>query len=162
MLTLGAASPHHADPRFDLISLTLTGAGGASPHHAASWFDLIADLNWLLASLAVIVVVAGIMLFDFSLKRRLLREISRNDRRQPPWLAESLLCIFARAKDIDALMGDFEELFARDRASGMSEHRAVARYWARVLRSLWPQIWQWTKRIGWAGLIAVVLRKSGG
>jgi hypothetical protein len=37
---------------------------------------------------------------------------------EPPWLAESLLCIFARAKDVEALMGDFEELFARDCESG--------------------------------------------
>ena len=81
---------------------------------------------------------------------------------EPPGLAESLLCIFARttrAKDIDAIMGDFEELFARDCASGMSERRAAARYWARVLRSIGPQMWQAIKRIGLFGLIAAALKR---
>jgi hypothetical protein len=137
----------------------LTGVMGGDAHHAASWFDLIASLNWWLAGLSVIAVLASSATMTFLLKHRSLLEISGKDRREPPWLAESLLCIFARAKDIDALMGDFEELFARDRASGMSQRRAVARYWARVLRSLWPQIWQWIKRIGWAGLIAAVLKR---
>jgi hypothetical protein len=86
-------------------------------------------------------------------------EISRNERREPPWLAESLLCIFARAKDIEALMGDFEELFARDCASGMSKRRASARYWARVLRSIGPQMWQAIRRVGLLGLIAAALRR---
>jgi hypothetical protein len=93
--------------------------------------------------------------------RRWKRGSSSNGRREVPGLAEFLLCIFARAKDIEALMGDFEEYFERDCASGMSERRAVVRYWARVLRSLWPQIWQWIKRVGWAGLIAAVLEAIG-
>jgi hypothetical protein len=85
-----------------------------------------------------------------------------SDIQEPPWLAEFLLGIFARttrAKDIDALWGDFQEYLARDRASGMSRRRVVARYLARVLRSLWPQVWHWIKRVGWAGLIAAVLKR---
>ena len=135
--------------------LTL-GVGGAHPH-IASWFDSIATLNWPLAGLGLVLAFAFALIIEFYLRRRL----DGNNRTEPPWLAESLLCIFARAKDIDALMGDLEELFARDCASGMSQRRAVARYWARVLRSIGPQIWQAIKRIGWAGLIAAVLRKSG-
>jgi hypothetical protein len=92
------------------------------------------------------------------LERRSLPKISGNERREAPWLAESLLRIFARTKDIEALIGDFEEYFRRDCASG-SERRAVVRYWARVLRSLWPQIWQWINRVGWAALIAAVLKR---
>jgi len=71
--------------------------------------------------------------------------------REPPWLAESLLCIFARvarAKDIDALMGDFAELFERDCASGLLRRRAVARYWARVIRSIGTKLWQAVRRVG--------------
>jgi hypothetical protein len=87
------------------------------------------------------------------------RRGKRVDLAQPPWLAEALLCIFARAKDVDALMGDFEELFARDCESGISSRRAVARYWARVLRSIGPQMWQAFKRLGLFGLIAAALRR---
>ena len=81
--------------------------------------------------------------------------------REPPWLAESLLCIFARAKDIDALMGDFEEHFERDCASGMLRRRAVARYWARVIRSIGPQLWQAVRRDGLiiGVIIAELLRR---
>jgi hypothetical protein len=82
-----------------------------------------------------------------------------SDTREPPGLAEFLLGSFARAKDIEALKDHFEELFERDCASGMSERRAVRRYWAKVLRSLWPQIWQWINRVGWAALIAAVLKR---
>jgi hypothetical protein len=84
------------------------------------------------------------------------------DTLEPPGLAEILLCIFApitRAKDIDGLMGDFAERFARDSASGMSRRRAVCRYWGRVLRSVRPQIWQAIQRVGWLGLIAAFLRQ---
>ena len=45
-------------------------------------------------------------------------------------------------------MGDFEELFARDYEAGMSQRRAVVRYWARVLRSIGPQTWQAIRRVG--------------
>lgn len=81
---------------------------------------------------------------------------------EPPGLAE-IMCIFARttrAKDIDALWGDFEEFFARDCASGMSRSRAVRRYWARVLRSIGPQILQAIKRVGLLGsLVAAALKR---
>lgn len=82
-----------------------------------------------------------------------------NERRAPSGLAEFLLCIFARTKDLDALMGDEEERFARDCASGMSQRRAVFRYWARALRSVWPQFWQFVRRVGLLGLIAAALRR---
>ena len=87
------------------------------------------------------------------------RAWSDSERREPPLLAKSLLCIFARTKDIDALMGDFEEQFARDCKSGMSDRRAAARYWAQVLRSIGPQMWQAIKRVGLLGLIAAALRR---
>jgi hypothetical protein len=90
--------------------------------------------------------------------------ILRGRRRQwsrsegPPKLAELLLYIFARAKDIDALAGDLEEYFERDRAEGMSLGRARRRYWGRTIRSIGPQMWQAVKRIGLFGLIANSLR----
>jgi hypothetical protein len=82
--------------------------------------------------------------------------------REPPWLAEILLRIFARtacAKDIEALMGDFEELFERDCASAMSQRRAVGRYWARVIRSIGPQMMQAVRRLGWLGLTMAAFRR---
>ena len=130
-------------------------------HHAVtSWFDLISALPWkfVIAFALLGMAVSGLTLW-LKRKRRSLLEIRGNERRESPWLAESLLCIFARAKDIEALMGDFEELFARDCASGMSQRRAVARYWARVLRSIGPQMMQAIKRVGWLGLIAAALRR---
>jgi hypothetical protein len=86
---------------------------------------------------------------------------SRITDKGPPRLAEFLLCIFARTKDIEALMGDFEELFERDCTSG-THRRAVIRYWARVIRSVGPQMWQAVKRVGWLGLIAAALRSTKG
>jgi len=81
------------------------------------------------------------------------------DTREPPWLAESLLCIFARAKDIDALMDHFEELFERDCAADMSRHRANVRYWSKVIRSIGPQMLQAARRLGWLGLIMAAFRQ---
>jgi len=87
-----------------------------------------------------------------------LDESSGNERREPPWMAE-FLCAFARAKDIDALMGDFAELFARDCLAGMSQRRAVVRYWVRVLHSIGPQMSQAIRRVGVLGLLAAALRR---
>jgi hypothetical protein len=126
--------------------------------HAASWLDLISGLPHALEGLVVAVFGALAMTTVLEILRQGKRGSSSNERREVPWLAESLLRIFARTKDIEALIGDFEEYFGRDCASG-SERRAVARYWARVLRSLWPQIWQWINRVGWAALIAAVLKR---
>jgi hypothetical protein len=135
--------------------LTLTGAGGAAHPHVASWYDILGFSPWWAVALWVTVSVFATGFF-------VVRRSDGDKRREAPWLAESLLYIFARAKDIESMMGDFEELFARDCDSGMSNRRAIARYWARVLRSIRPQLLQALKRIGWAGLIAAVLRKSGG
>ena len=79
--------------------------------------------------------------------------------RRGPWLAESLLCVFARAKDIEALMGDFEELFAKDCETGLSRRRAVVRCWVRVLRSVGPLMRQAIRRVGVLGLLAVALKR---
>jgi len=138
------------------------------PHHAVvSWFDSIFSVLGLwgfgfaglvLASLAALITLTAQNVLLNGLYRR-KRRISGNERREPPLLAESLLCIFARTKDIEALMGDFEERFARDCASGMSQRRAVFRYWSQVLRSIGPQMWQAIKRVGLLGLIAAALRR---
>ena len=136
----------------------LTGVMGGHAHHAASWFDYIFSALGLGGSGVAALVVAAALItltLQHGLPRR-KRQSSGNERREPPWLAESLLCIFA--KDIEALIGDFKEYFGRDCAKG-SERRAVALYWARVLRSLRPQIWQWINRVGWAALIAAVLKR---
>jgi hypothetical protein len=148
-------------PEYSGVGEMLTGV--ISPHPAvAGWFDYIHSFPWTFwqAFVAVGVVITTINVTAISVWR--LRKQGRSSssvRREPPWLAESLLCIFARAKDIDALMGDFEELFTRDCASGMPHGRAVARYWARVLRSLWPQMWQAIRRVGLLGLIAAALKR---
>ncbi len=81
------------------------------------------------------------------------------DTREPPGLAEFLLSVFARAKDIDALMDQLEVRFGRDCASGMSRSRAVRRYWSRVIRSIGPQILQAARRLGWLGLIMAAFRR---
>jgi hypothetical protein len=138
--------------------LTLTGAGGP-PHHTASSFDSIAhSLPYGLAGL--VVAVLGALTMTFVMKALWERRRSNgNGRREPPLFAEALLCVFARPKDREALMGDFEELFAQDCALGMSGRRASTRYWARVLRSIGPQMWQAVRRVGLLGLIAAALRR---
>jgi hypothetical protein len=77
-------------------------------------------------------------------------------RVESPGLAEILLRSFIRAKEIEAIVGDLEEDFRRNCASGMSGRRASYRYWGQVLSSIGPQMWQALKRVGWAGLIAAV------
>jgi hypothetical protein len=130
-----------------------------------AWFDYLFRQPWetqVTFGLGIGAGVAGLSTGFMTLSVMLIR--FRRDKRvgppEPPWLAESLLCIFARAKDIEALMGDFEELFARDCESGVSSRRAVVRYWARVLRSIGPQVWQAFKRVGLFGLIAAALRRQ--
>jgi hypothetical protein len=139
----------------------LTGVMGGQAHHAASWFDLISAVPWGPA-LALFCGMFGFAMALTAWSRRRTRRSpiasSGNERREPPWLAETLLGVFARTKDIEALLGDSEEIFKRDCAC-MSERRARRRYWAQVLRSLWPQTWQWINRVGWVALIAAVLKR---
>lgn len=90
--------------------------------------------------------------------KRMLRRMGIRPKGPPP-LAELLLCMFARGKDIDAIMGDFEEYYERDCANGINLRRAKFRYWGRVARSIGPQVWQTIKRLGLFGLIAAVLRR---
>ena len=135
--------------------------GVITPPHVASWYEFFSTLfggwmPWALWTGLTILMIGPV--WDL-IGRQWRGRSSDNKRQGPPWLAESLLCIFARTKDIDALMGDFEEIFARDCASGMSQRRAIARYWARVLRSIGPQMWQAIKRIGLLGLIAAALKR---
>jgi hypothetical protein len=138
----------------------LTGVMHGHAHDAASlWSVLASALPEGIGFFSVIFAIGmGFATFMKGRTRRSSLASSGDGRREAPWLAESLLRIFARTKDIEALIGDFEEYFERDCASG-SERRAVARYWARVLRSLRPQIWQWINRVGWAALIAAVLKR---
>jgi hypothetical protein len=69
-------------------------------------------------------------------------------RSSPPLVAEFLLCLFARKKDTVTLVGDLQEYFSRDLDAGISVRRAKARYWARVLGSIGPQVWQMLLRVG--------------
>jgi hypothetical protein len=126
-------------------------------HRTAVWgfgyIPAFPSVFWLGGLLLGAIIVALIALQVLRKRRP-----SGNQRRELPRTAEALLCIFARAKDIDALMGDFEELYARDTASGMSQSRAVVRYWARVLRSVGPLACRAIKRVGMVGLIAAAIR----
>jgi hypothetical protein len=138
----------------------MLGVGGA--HHAASWswVDFIFTALGLWGSIAALVV--GVALITLTLQRglpRRKRRSSGDERREPPLFAETLLCIFARPKDREALLGDFEEYFERDCARGMSGRRASTLYWARVVHSIGPQMWQAFKRLGLFGLIAAALRR---
>ena len=77
----------------------------------------------------------------------------------PPGLAECLLQVFGRAKDIEALVGDISQRFNEDVHTGMSTNRAKRRYWGRVLRSIWPLFKQCIKRAGILGLMFAAIKK---
>ena len=103
----------------------------------AAWLDILPYPRGVSELLIGLASGAGAFVaFARALRRQ------RVDLAEVPLLAEGLLGIFARGKDIEALKGDFEELFARDCEAGISLRRAKARYWARVLRSIGPQIVQ--------------------
>jgi hypothetical protein len=55
--------------------------------------------------------------FGFGTYCHFFRRGRSSERPTPTQLAEFLLGVFARAKDIESLMGDFEGLFAGDCAS---------------------------------------------
>jgi hypothetical protein len=137
--------------------MLLMGAGG-SPHAQHGLLDWLTShsLLWVYAGVTILLTLCWVAVQSVKKRRP---DLGGRATRQPPLLAEALLCMFARAKDIDALMGDFEEHFARDREAGMSQWRARVRYWARVLRSTGPQMWQAAKRLGLLGLIAAAMRR---
>lgn len=117
---------------------------------------------WAVLLIVVFAALTRIIVFVRLLRGRnnLPARKSRNEEgHSPPLLAEALLCIFARDKDINSLRGDFEEIFARNCASGMKLRRAKALYWAWVIRSIGPQMVQAVRRLGWFGLIMAALRR---
>ena len=147
-------------PKYSGAGAMLTGVitPPPPPPHVVSWYDFLFTFPWLSGFVGVLVALTGALIVTFAMKTWEERRSSGNERREPPWLAETLLGVFARTKDIEALLGDFEEDFKRHCAC-MSERRAVRRYWARVLRSVGPQMWQAIRRIGLLGLIAAALRR---
>jgi hypothetical protein len=73
----------------------------------------------------------------------------------PPNFAEFLLIAFSSLSRGDAMIGDLNEHFDRE-CEKLGRRRAVWRYWARTLRSLWPLLWR--KAVKWGALIAALKR----
>jgi hypothetical protein len=80
------------------------------------------------------------------------------DNRDPPKLAEFLLIAFATTRHAAHVVGDRNEVFARE-CEEFGRDRAVRRYWADTLRSLWPLLRRVIgKALKWGAVIATVRR----
>jgi hypothetical protein len=80
------------------------------------------------------------------------------DDQNPPGLAEFLLMLFATRRRADYVVGDLNEVFARE-CKEFGYDRAVRRYWANTLRSLGPLLVRAIgKALKWGAVIAAVRR----
>jgi hypothetical protein len=75
----------------------------------------------------------------------------------PPW-AEFLLELFAAKTVRDSLVGDFNEEFHKNCMEPGGVARARRIYWAGVLRSLTPLIWNKAKKAGFFGLVVAAVK----
>jgi hypothetical protein len=83
---------------------------------------------------------------------------TKTDDHNPPGLAEFLLTALATGRAAEAMVGDLNEHFA-DECEELGRRRAVWRYWARTLRSLWPVLRRGIgKALKWGAVIAAVRR----
>ena len=69
------------------------------------------------------------------------------DAESPPRFAEMLVQLFAPKRAVQHLLGDLQEIFAKNCAE-FGSVRATRLYWAQVLRALGPSIWRRIKRLG--------------
>jgi len=79
-------------------------------------------------------------------------------RPEPSKWGEFFILVFAQKKDAEALMGDLAELYDRELATGMSRRRVRARYWGRLVKSIFPEVWAKLKNFGLIGLLLAWLR----
>jgi hypothetical protein len=64
----------------------------------------------------------------------------------PPALAEAFLVLLTDKRRSDALLGDLEERFHRDRLTRGLRHARLL-YWSRALNSIRPLLWPAVKRL---------------
>ncbi len=77
---------------------------------------------------------------------------------EPPWLAEFLLIAFATTRRAEYVIGCRNERFVRE-CKELGRDRAVRRYWADTLRSLWPLLGRMIgKALKWGAVIAAMRR----
>jgi len=80
------------------------------------------------------------------LGRMLLGKSPATGALDPPSIAEFLVAAIIPKNRRDAILGDLDERFARDR-SEFGGSRARLRYWGYVISSLLPLLWSRTKKI---------------
>jgi hypothetical protein len=82
----------------------------------------------------------------------------KSDKLDPPKIAEFLLIAFATTRYAAHVVGDRNEVFARE-CKELGRDRAVKRYWANTLRSLWPLLTRAIERaLKWGYVIAALRR----
>lgn len=72
-----------------------------------------------------------------------------------PMNAEFLFYLFMTPQNCDALVGDLEERYKKIHKK-FGRHRANFWFWVQALRSLWPVLWAWTKRVSLKPVVAVI------
>lgn len=98
-------------------------------------------------------ITSRLKLLFFSIRNRSFQEGRPRPPNEPPWLAESLVGLFAKKRYRNAILRDLAEDFDCDLASGMSLRRARRRYRAAALNSIGPQALAAIKRFGLVGLV---------
>ncbi len=83
-------------------------------------------------------------------------DFTRQQQSVPPGTAEFLLTMLASTRRADAMIGDLNERFTRERRD-FGRDRAVRLYWARTLRSLPFLVWRAIGKV----VVAVVKRFFG-
>jgi hypothetical protein len=78
----------------------------------------------------------------------------------PPALAEGLLVLLTDKRLADALLGDLEERFHRDRMTRGLRHARLL-YWSRTLASIRPLLWPAIKRL-FTFVVGVVVGRTSG
>jgi hypothetical protein len=83
------------------------------------------------------------MLTTLKKTNRIMSRLVELEKRasNPPSAAEFLLTMLATTRRADAMIGDLNEGFTRERRE-FDRARAVRLYWARTLRSLGPLVWR--------------------
>jgi len=82
-------------------------------------------------------------------------------RKGPPGFAQWLILLLIKGRRADAILGDLDEIFARD-CEQHGVKRARWLYRARVLHSIAPLLWVAIKRFGVVAAVADLVRRHLG
>lgn len=140
----------------DVVSITLNVDQIAHPHlevdHTgavkvsfAEWHKWVKNIDFV---------------FDARRHEIATKNVPSVDEGVPPALAEAVLVLLIDKRRSDALLGDLEERFHRDRMTRGLRHARLL-YWSRALASIRPLLWPAMKRL-FTFVVGVVVGRTSG